>query len=47
MILTPSDIIKYWFSEKSKQYWFASTPEIDNEIREKYEDIWEERLLMS
>ena len=41
MILTPSDIIKYWFSKKSKQYWFASTPEIDNEIREKFEDVWD------
>ena len=39
--ITPDDILEYWFSEKSKQYWFASTLEIDNEIREKYEDIWD------
>ena len=38
--ITPDDILEYWFSQKSKQYWFASTLEIDNEIREKYEDIW-------
>ena len=37
--ITPDDILEYWFSEKSKQYWFASTPEIDNEIREKYEAV--------
>ena len=28
-----SDVIKYWFSEKSRQHWFSSTPEIDNEIK--------------
>ncbi|SVD38422.1 uncharacterized protein METZ01_LOCUS391276, partial [marine metagenome] len=23
-----SDVVKYWFSEKSRQHWFSSTPEI-------------------
>jgi len=35
-----SDVIKYWFSEKSRQYWFSSTPEIDNEIKRRYERVW-------
>jgi len=35
-----SDVIKYWFSEKSRQHWFFSTPEIDNEIKQCYEQIW-------
>ena len=35
-----SDVIKYWFSEKSRQYWFSSTPEIDNEIKQRYEQLW-------
>jgi len=35
-----SDVIKYWFSEKSRQHWFFSTPEIDNEIRHLYEQLW-------
>jgi uncharacterized protein (DUF924 family) len=35
-----SDVIKYWFSEKSRQHWFFSTPEIDNEIKQRYEQIW-------
>ena len=39
--ITPSDIHEYWFSEKSKKYWFASTPEIDNEIKQRYEKLWE------
>ena len=25
--------LKYWFSEKSREHWFFSTPEIDNEIK--------------
>ena len=35
-----SDVIKYWFSEKSRQHWFFSTPEIDDEIRQLYEQLW-------
>ena len=35
-----SDVIKYWFSEKSRQHWFSSTPEIDNEIKQRYEQLW-------
>ena len=35
-----SDVIKYWFSEKSRQHWFSSTPEIDNEIKRRYERLW-------
>ena len=35
-----SDVIKYWFSEKSRQHWFSSTPEIDNEIKRRYEKLW-------
>ena len=35
-----SEVIKYWFSEKSRQHWFFSTPEIDNEIKQRYEKLW-------
>ena len=35
-----SDVIKYWFSEKSRQHWFSSTPEIDNEIKQRFEQLW-------
>ena len=35
-----SDVIKYWFSEKSRKHWFSSTPEIDNEIKQRYEKLW-------
>ena len=35
------DVISYWFSEKSQKHWFNSTPEIDAEIKEKYEGLWQ------
>ena len=35
-----SDVIKYWFSEKSRQHWFFSTTEIDDERRQLYEQVW-------
>ena len=35
-----TDVINYWFSEKSRQHWFSSTPEIDNEIKRRYEKLW-------
>ena len=35
-----SDVIKYWFSKKSREHWFFSTPEIDNEIKQRYEQLW-------
>ena len=35
-----TDVINYWFSEKSRQHWFSSTPEIDNEIKQRYEQLW-------
>jgi len=38
--MTYTDIINYWFSEKSQKHWFNSTPEIDAEIKEKFEDLW-------
>ena len=39
--IEPADIIDYWFSEKSKQFWFASTPSVDKEITSRYETVWE------
>ena len=35
-----SDVIKYWFSEKSRQHWFSSTSEMDFEIKQRYEKLW-------
>ncbi len=34
------DIIRYWFSDRLKKHWFASTPELDAEIRKQFESDW-------
>lgn len=38
--ITPQDILEFWYSERMRQRWFASTPELDAEIRSKYENLW-------
>ncbi|OOZ37696.1 DUF924 family protein [Solemya elarraichensis gill symbiont] len=38
--MTPSDIIDYWYSDRLKKAWFASTPELDLEIKTRYEEVW-------
>lgn len=42
--MKPDDITNYWYSERLKKHWFSSTPDLDNEILEKYEAIWEQAL---
>ena len=39
--MKPEMILEYWFSEDNRQYWFASTPEIDTQIREQFNALWE------
>lgn len=35
------EIIDYWYSPGIRSHWFASTPELDAEIRERYEALWQ------
>lgn len=35
------EIIDYWYSDRIKKHWFSSTPELDNEIKNRYEKLWE------
>lgn len=35
------DLLDYWFSEAMKSHWFASTPELDQSIRERFEALWQ------
>lgn len=37
---TAEDILEFWFSERCKKCWFNSTPQMDEEIRSKYEALW-------
>jgi uncharacterized protein (DUF924 family) len=34
------DVLAYWYSPRVSQRWFASTPELDDEIRARYEALW-------
>lgn len=35
----------FWFSDRVKKQWFSSTPELDKEIIEEYEALWEKASL--
>lgn len=41
MAVSPQDILDFWYSERVQKLWFVSTPEFDEEIREKFEALWE------
>lgn len=34
------DILDYWYSDRIRRHWFSSTPELDEEIRRRYEALW-------
>ena len=38
--LNPNEIIAFWFSEEVRALYFRSTPEFDQEIRERFYDLW-------
>ena len=37
--MTIDNVLEYWFSEEMSSHWFSSTPEIDEKIREKFENL--------
>ena len=39
-----NDILTLWFSERVKPLWYNSTPEFDQELREKYMDTYQAAL---
>lgn len=40
-LATPESVVDYWFSSEAKPYWFASTPEVDQSIRQRFEATWQ------
>lgn len=42
MTITPNEILDFWYSRRMQKHWFSSTPEIDQEILDKYESMWEQ-----
>ena len=35
------ELLDFWYSARISQRWFASTPALDDEIRERYEGLWQ------
>lgn len=40
MSVEPRDILDFWYSPRISKQWFSSTPQLDAEIRERFEDTW-------
>jgi len=38
---TPQDILDFWYAPDMRTKWFASTPQIDAMMRERFEQVWE------
>ncbi len=41
-MIQPQQIIEYWYAEEMRSHWFASTSELDNIIKDRYEMLWEQ-----
>ena len=39
--MTHTEIIDFWYSGRTRNHWFSSTHDLDREIKEKYEHVWE------
>jgi uncharacterized protein (DUF924 family) len=35
------DLLEFWYSARISARWFASTPALDDEIRARYQDLWQ------
>lgn len=40
-MITPQDILEFWFAADMRSKWFASTPQLDASIKEQFEPTWE------
>ena len=38
---TPDELIEFWFSELVAKRWFNSTPEFDDSLRHRYQELYE------
>ena len=36
------EILEFWFSPRIGKHWFASTPALDEEIRTRFETLWQQ-----
>ena len=40
-MISPKDILDFWYAEEMRSKWFASTPQLDALIKERFEPVWE------
>jgi uncharacterized protein (DUF924 family) len=40
-MFSPQDILDFWYAPDMRSKWFASTPQLDAMIRERFESLWE------
>jgi uncharacterized protein (DUF924 family) len=38
--MSPYDVLDFWFSVESRACWFASTPEFDRQVADRFEALW-------
>jgi uncharacterized protein (DUF924 family) len=38
--MTPASVLDYWFSDPVRPHWFDPTPELDRDIRRRFQDLW-------
>ena len=38
--MTPGDVLDYWFEPAHRRAWFRSTPELDRDLRARFEAHW-------
>lgn len=41
-MITPNDILDFWYTPPMPERWFASTPAIDADIHERFGTLWEQ-----
>ena len=41
-MMNPADVLDFWYAEPMRKYWFRSTREIDDKIRQQFETAWRE-----
>ncbi len=39
--ITPQEILDFWYADDMRSKWFDSTPQLDAEIKRRFESVWE------
>ena len=44
MAILPQNIVEFWFSDAVRPLWFNSTPAFDEQLRLRFESVWQEAI---